>query len=233
MKKNILLFCSAALAFAMVLLSAFGAFGEKAAEDENPVSDYETSSSLNAEEFAEFAGSETTGMFDNILGCSGYYVDETGFDGWATRTYYAKGTDGSNIVIAKSYGFENDDYVLDIDGDGKTELVCNCVAGGDCHKEVYIFDKDTDGIKIGYVNWLKLGIDDIDYWGCNAVCTYYDASANKIVIKYCSSQTEEMCETACIKSSVIDYEAWDGETFPFINQEEAYALYLKIYPSVS
>jgi len=168
---------------------------------------------------------EENTQFDDILGFSGFYSDEIGFDTWTDRKYYAYSKVGSNKLIAESYGFGIRDYQIDIDGDGEKELLCSCTTGGDGHSELYVFKRDGDITKIGYVNWLKKGIDNLYFWGVNAVVTEYDSIQNDILVKYCSKENEDTYATLHLSFDVIDYIEWNGQDFPIVLQEEAYERY--------
>lgn len=166
--------------------------------------------------------------FDDVLGFSGYYEDEISpVDEWTNRTYFAVLTDGSLKNIAESFGFDIDDNLVDIDGDGKTELLCNCTSGANSHEELFVFKRVGETIKIGYVNWLRLDWEDLDYWGCNAVYTRYNSKINQIEILYCSTdENEEHHKSRTAGFDVIDYVDWNPrDIFPSIDEELAFELY--------
>jgi len=157
--------------------------------------------------------------FENILGYSGYFKDNKQEDDFKIRTYYGKTSDGKEIVIAESFGYSIDTYVVDIDGDGITELLSNSVYGADSHKELYVFKQSCDNIQIGYVNWEKLNIPDLNYWGCNAVSTAYIPDENCIQIIYCSNEADDGIKTIKTGFDILDYNDWNRIDYPSVEVE--------------
>lgn len=131
-----------------------------------------------AEEDAE-AQAEHDGKvyFSDLLGYNGYVaVTERIGELWTQRTYYAV-EDGSARPIAESFGFEEEDYSLDLDGDGVTELICNVTFGADGAQRVYVYRRRGDEIWLGQLS--PNGKEDFDNWGVGAYWTEYDAQ-NKL-----------------------------------------------------
>ena len=121
---------------------------------------------------------------------------------------------------------ESEKYEIDIDGDGTKETVCNYMTPGDGHREVYIFRQNGDKAEIGYVDWLKYGIKDLFYWGCNAVQCEYNDDSGKINIYYCSRESDQDGFSPLeVGFDWICFTDWDGENFPCIDMEKAYELY--------
>ena len=70
------------------------------------------------------------GEFTNIMGYDGYTIrDKSAVYPHQTCYYAVEGEE--EFLIAQSWNFEDkeDDYIVDIDGDGMNELVCNCTWG--------------------------------------------------------------------------------------------------------
>lgn len=111
--------------------------------------------------------------FDNIMGLSGYYVENTSVQ-TKVRTYYATGSDGTDVRIAESFGFEINDFIVDLDGDGVTELVCNCQSGGDGHEDVYVFRRNGSKIEQGYPDFERISMPQWNNWGVNSTASKYD-----------------------------------------------------------
>lgn len=57
--------------------------------------------------------------FVNIMGYDGYYVEDESVP-WHYRRTYNYALDAGTGLLAESFGFQIDDYVLDLDGDGTT-----------------------------------------------------------------------------------------------------------------
>ena len=94
--------------------------------------------------------------FENIMGLNGY--KESRFFGnplnelaWQRTTYYAVIPDLKEpLIIAESFSFDIEgDSARDVDGDGVTDLICNCQFGGDGAERVYIFRKRDGVIEVG------------------------------------------------------------------------------------
>lgn len=151
--------------------------------------------------------------YQNIMGYDTYYVDTENAPHFYTRDYYTT-WNGNDILIAESYGFEKEreDIIKDLDGDGYSELICNCVSGGDGHEEVYIFMRDlsnssnTPSVLVGYIDYKKLDLPDFYNWGINAFITKYEPDEHRFVITY-SKGNSEKTEPVTIyinESEVID-----------------------------
>jgi|GEM_PF-7034958 len=124
--------------------------------------------------------------FDDIMGFSGYWYDEETAPGHHTRRYHAEKPDGGYFLLAESFGFgDAGDFVLDIDGDGLSELVCNCVYGGDGHETVNVYRSMRDGlIWRGYFDPYALDLDDWVNWGVNSYASRYDPQKEVFVLTY-------------------------------------------------
>ena len=166
---------------------------------------------------------------DGSLGFEGYYEDSQDEYYQSTRWYYAGASgDASTKKIAYSYNYQIDDYAKDLDNDGRIDtLICNCMSCADGHKEVYCYRFNGDSVDVGYVNWLEYGIDNLFYWGCNAVQTEYNDSKGKITIYYCDKDGDpEKSSEFDVGFDWIEYSEWDGsEDLPLIDIEDAYDLY--------
>ena len=145
------------------------------------------------------------------------YEEKTDDYGFTERTYIAK-----DQVIAESFGYENDDYVIDIDGDGKEELICNCMWGGDSHEEAYVYKYEGDKTLVGFINWLKLDMPGLNYWGVNAVQTHYDSESGKILVKYYDAKGDAFRDIP-VGFDQLEFTQWaEGDELPFIDMDEAF-----------
>jgi len=127
--------------------------------------------------------------FADVMGYKGYYnVTFVGHPSdeyvWHHKEYLAEVAESNEpIQIAESYGFDDrTDTVRDLDGDGITELICNCQTGGDGAQRVYIF-KITNGV-------IEVGSFDFDeLMPENAILDHgtvveYDPESNSIRLEY-------------------------------------------------
>lgn len=139
--------------------------------------------------------------FQNIMGYDGYWEEELYDSRHHIRRYYAEES-GKVFPIAVSWYWKFDpsekveDYVLDIDGDGVTELVCNTLTGADIHAEVYIFRRTANGVERGEIDREKANIPDFDDWGANASVSCYDAQTGQFLLSYDVKDSKEDKEIA-------------------------------------
>ena len=140
----------------------------------------------------------TNNQYQNILGYDTYYIDTERSPKWYTRDYYTT-IDGNDYLIMESFGFEKEreDTIKDINGDGYTELICNCVSGGDGHQEAYIYMRDlsssTNGPSVMRCNidYEKLNLEDFYNWGVNAFSTRYEPNNNRFAITYSKGNADK------------------------------------------
>ncbi len=141
------------------------------------------------------------GSFQNIMGYDGYWEEERTHSKHHIRRYYTE-ENGSPVLIACSWFWRSDpadtveDYVLDIDGDGVTELVCNTVTGGSTHLEVYIYRRTANGVERGEIDREKTNIPDFDDWGTNASSSRYDAQTERFLLSYSVKDSKNYKEIA-------------------------------------
>lgn len=190
-----------ALVLGVVLLTktgdeASGDSGFVAEENESAASiNSENSNALEADEL--LAG---TDAYNNELSEEPYYIesetmirvgfqDLLGYDGYfITRkdsvpmetTYYAVEGD-ETFIIANSYGYEKEDYFIDIDGDGIRELICN-VSSGTGGQDVLIYRRFEDGVRVTYAG--SLLDKEYDNIGTGSLVAWYDAVYDRIEIAY-------------------------------------------------
>lgn len=129
-------------------------------------------------------------QFYNLLGYDGVCETEIDLFGFCVNHYYAD-VNGKEIAIADTFGNYHADIALDIDNDGKSELIANIMYGGDGHKEVYVFDNIDGQIMVGRLKRDEDTHPGIYWWGVNAVQTEYDAINQVFVIHYAVKQGEK------------------------------------------
>ena len=136
--------------------------------------------------------------FHDLLGYDGYFITKKDSTPMET-TYYAVEGD-ETFIIAKSWGFERDDYFRDVDGDGVRELLCN-VCWGDGAQDTLIYRRFEDGIRVAYGSSLL----DEEYDNYGAYCLYssFDITTKKVVVEYWKD--ENQCYN--MKTYELDLEA--------------------------
>ena len=147
---------------------------------------------------------ESRGSFENLLGLSGYYID-TSTNHLITRTYYVPVENDGGHSIAQSFGFAIDDYIVDLDGDGVTELVCNCQYGGDGHESVSVYRRNGTVIERGYLDLEHKQLDMVmpsnwKNWGVNSASERYNPDTGMFEVRY---DTENGWKTATVQH--LDY----------------------------
>lgn len=114
-----------------------------------------------------------------------FFTEDKDKYGFIIRTYY-----DSETPIAESFGYKINDYYIDFDRDGVKELLCNCEYGVDGHREVYVFKIGKPSLKGQYVFNIE-DLPGLNYWGVNAVQTFYDPLENAIIVSYYDTIREE------------------------------------------
>lgn len=117
--------------------------------------------------------------FHDLLGYDGYFITKKDSTPMET-TYYAVEGD-ETFIIAKSWGFERDDYFRDVDGDGVRELLCN-VCWGDGAQDTLIYRRFEDGIRVAYGS--SLLDEEYDNYGAYSLYSSFDITAPKVVVGY-------------------------------------------------
>ncbi len=145
----------------------------------------------------------TTDVVDNENIVRGEFKDIMGYDGYTIRDkstvypcntcYYAIEGD-SEFLIAESWNFEDkeDDYAVDIDGDGVNELVCNCTYG-DGAQVVIVYKREGYYTLQGFAGDLS----SIDYVnnGPDRPLFYYRPLENMVEILYQKDTNGELLST--------------------------------------
>lgn len=122
----------------------------------------------------------TVGTFDSIMGYSGFYIyDETDFMPY--EFFYAI-EDGQAFCIAESWGcLEEDNYVVDINGDGENELICNVIYG-DGAQHTVVYYKNNGEILSGFTD--DMLDHEYDYKGVGSISSLYRPDENVVEIFY-------------------------------------------------
>ncbi|MBP1545398.1 MAG: hypothetical protein J6A37_02225 [Oscillospiraceae bacterium] len=162
--------------------------------------------------------------FTDIMGCSGSVITEIAATGVFSHNYYLADICGEPVCIAVSFGFGRDgdngcifepadrDTVTDIDGDGITELISNCVYGGDGVHESRIYRMS------GGVPQLASGHSLIPEKMLQAqtmagnVYSEYDPETNKMICKYVENE-EVVTKEYEPDISALDFYEFESDYF--------------------
>lgn len=123
--------------------------------------------------------------FHDLLGYDGYFITKKDSTPMET-TYYAVEGD-ETFIIAKSWGFERDDYFRDVDGDGVRELLCN-VCWGDGAQDTLIYRRFEDGIRVAYGS--SLLDEEYDNYGAYSLYSSFDITSQKVVVEYWKEENQ-------------------------------------------
>ena len=140
--------------------------------------------------------------FTAVLGFDGHYIDLELAPGFYQRRYIIRTWNNELGLLAESFGFTIDDHSADLDGDGVTELICNCVFGGDGARRVYVYRRSGNVIERGRIDYDRLNMTAWDDWGVNSTAEWYDAASGKLLVEYASLASSTMsrtftCEAGC------------------------------------
>lgn len=142
--------------------------------------------------------------FVNLLGHDGFFL-EVRYPELFYRRYYYAVEYGRLVCLADSFrpaGFaeERMDYMVDLDGDGDRELVCDVMYGGDgaARTEIYHFD----GRRVVYGSGDSLlDAKDWYHWGTNSTAAEYLPDQKAVRIHYTREE-----DGAGYRDYVIDLE---------------------------
>ena len=155
-------------------------------EDITQASDFDSSYS---QVFAE-------GDFDNIMGYSGHYVY---YGNYHTEGYYYA-DDGR--LLAYVWGTVPEEVgIVDLDGDGKNELVAGLLWAGDGATDVIVYKEFENGIRYAFCSGLM--DESYDNLGVGALGVEYLKDTNEIEFSYWVDAEQKFK----YKTTRIDYQA--------------------------
>ena len=118
--------------------------------------------------------------------------DFMGFDGFSCRVdysrawgycnYYAIREDGP-YLIAYCYGYTGE-WLVDLDGDGTEEYICNCVTNADGHANVYVYRRNGNDVELGTLRWSADELSGYRNWGLNSSWEEYDPEQKAFLLHY-------------------------------------------------
>ena len=147
--------------------------------------------------------------FTDILGCDGVLTTVSTLSGWSRRTYYAVSGGGTRAVIAESFGCgEPEDYTVDLDGDGTTELVCNVLSDGSVSPRVCVYQRRSDGVYLGTLSPEGLaGFQDL---GPDSCWSEFDPSERVFRLHYRVKGAEAFARTTYTGLEGLAFEKFPG-----------------------
>ncbi len=133
----------------------------------------------------------TAGIFENLLGHNGFYIYDYFCGMWNLAEYYAL-EDDELICLAESWGGEPSDYMIDVDGDGDNELICNVMYLGDGAQRTVIYDYDGKQVLRGSLDGLL--DEEYDDYGVWSTGSEYLPDENVVKIRFWRDELEDFCE---------------------------------------
>lgn len=140
--------------------------------------------------------------FDEVLGYRDYYVTvEQNMPGFIIQKYFTE-EDGVEKCIAQVYGYVvpgPEVYSRDLDDDGISELICNCMYGTGAER-VYVYRNNDGVIERGYLSydpWDSALFPGISNTGASYISENYIAETNTFEIVY---QTATGSETIVLEN---------------------------------
>lgn len=162
------------------------------------------------------ARSSPDNEYHGIMGLDGFFVDEELASSHYQRTYFTE-RNGQMVPIAESFGFTIDDHVVDLDGDGVTELVCNCVYGGDGAQRVVVYRRRGNVVERGSIDYAKVNLTAWDNWGANSTAERYNPELGVFLVKYASLASSSGDGTTSGKFlREVDYSAFAWENYAVV-----------------
>lgn len=135
----------------------------------------------------EEAAEITAAPFENLLGYNGFYIHM--YYGHMDWVFYNIIEEGKIVCLVYSWGTEyrpSENYMVDIDGDGELELICNVTYGGDGAERTYIYHYSDGQIWEG--DGIMLLDKAYDDWGVNSRSTEYLSDEDVIRIWFWSDE---------------------------------------------
>lgn len=147
--------------------------------------------------------------FDELMGLEGFWF--FWYEGYFPRTSFYGFAEEKPVLLAEGWGDEADhNYILDINQDGKSELVCNVVYGADGARRTVIYRRDNGQVLQGFGDDL---LDEAyDNHGVGSEYSVYLPDENVIEIFYWIEAEEDWrSKKYKIDFDRINWEQWDGE----------------------
>ena len=167
------------------------------------------------------------GEFTNIMGYDGYTIRDKSAV-YPHQTYYYAVEGEEEFLIAQSWNFEDkeDDYIVDIDGDGMNELVCNCT-WGDGGQNVIVYKREGYSTYQGTAGDLS-NIDYVHTGTIRPLC-YYRSLENMVEILYNKDVDGELLSAKQELSMDIIH---DWTVFSDATEEKREKAYIKVLENV-
>ena len=128
---------------------------------------------------------------DDVLGYPGFCFERRTWGGRIT-SYYAVTESGVLLAgVSHSGPFDADDHCADLDGDGRSELICNSSGSADGRMMPSVFRLRDGVVEEGRLRadfYSTLSSEPL--WG-GAAQEYYDAGRGAFVVRYVLPETEE------------------------------------------
>lgn len=139
------------------------------------------------------------GNFDNIMGYSGHYIY---YEGYSLEGYYYA-SDGT--LLASVWGTTPEEVgVIDLDGDGKNELIAGLMWEADGGTNVVVYKEFENGIRYAYCS--DMFVENYDNFGIGALVVEYLKETNQVKFSYWND--EEQSFRTAIYDIYPDWLTW-------------------------
>lgn len=128
------------------------------------------------------------GVFKNLLGHNGFYIYDYFCGQWYLAYYYAVEED-ELICLAESWGGGPSDYMVDVDGDGDNELICNVTYLADGGRRTVIYRYDGTQVLQGFLD--DLLDEEYDNHGVGSSHSEYLPDKNVVKIWFWKDELED------------------------------------------
>lgn len=130
----------------------------------------------------------SAGIFKNLLGHNGFYIYDYFCGQWYLADYYAVEED-ELICLAESWGGGPSDYMVDVDGDGDSELICNVTYLADGAMRTVIYRYDGTQVLRGFLDALL--DEEYDDYGVGSSYSEYLPDKNVVKIWFWKDELED------------------------------------------
>lgn len=125
----------------------------------------------------------TAVSFEDLLGRDGFYIYQLYYSMFPYAHYYA--LEGDKLVkIAGSWGNDpaQSNYMVDVNGDGDRELICNVIYMADGGRQTLLYH--YDGVEISQGFCMDLLDEEYDNYGVGSASCEYLPEENKVRISF-------------------------------------------------
>ncbi|MCD8325661.1 MAG: M56 family metallopeptidase [Lachnospiraceae bacterium] len=169
------------------------------------VTDPETGQETKILELAKLASSGVIlQRVGEMMSMQTFLVFYTTQEGFCTTRYYFGILDGECLLLGEGGGYgDSDEYILDVDGDGVTELICNEIYSDGVQVAV-VYQWDGEKVLVGGLDGLLTEEPDSNWLG--SCLTWYLPEENVVEIRYWKNEGYQTAKYEIDLSRIKMYE---------------------------